>query len=55
LIQPISFKRHCFPPDVIRYAVWLRSTRLRRISAANIGPNRFLAIVRAEQFNRPGI
>jgi transposase-like protein len=23
LIQPISFKRHRFPPDVIRYAVWL--------------------------------
>ena len=20
---PISFKRHRFPPDVIRYAVWL--------------------------------
>ena len=23
LVQPISFKRHRFPPDVIRYAVWL--------------------------------
>jgi putative transposase len=23
VIQPISFKRHRFPPDVIRYAVWL--------------------------------
>ena len=23
MIQPISFKRHRFPPDVIRYAVWL--------------------------------
>lgn len=22
-MQPISFKRHRFPPDVIRYAVWL--------------------------------
>jgi putative transposase len=22
-VQPISFKRHRFPPDVIRYAVWL--------------------------------
>jgi putative transposase len=23
VIQPVSFKRHRFPPDVIRYAVWL--------------------------------
>ncbi len=23
MVQPISFKRHRFPPDVIRYAVWL--------------------------------
>ena len=23
LTQPISFKRHRFPPDIIRYAVWL--------------------------------
>jgi hypothetical protein len=23
LIQPLSFKRYRFPPDVIRYAVWL--------------------------------
>jgi transposase-like protein len=23
VIQPISFKRHRFPPDVIRHAVWL--------------------------------
>jgi transposase-like protein len=23
LVQPISFKRHRFPPEVIRYAVWL--------------------------------
>jgi len=22
-MNPISFKRHRFPPDVIRYAVWL--------------------------------
>ena len=22
-MRPISFKRHRFPPDVIRYAVWL--------------------------------
>ena len=22
-MHPISFKRHRFPPDVIRYAVWL--------------------------------
>ena len=22
-MQPIAFKRHRFPPDVIRYAVWL--------------------------------
>jgi putative transposase len=22
-MQPISFKRHRFPPDVIRHAVWL--------------------------------
>ena len=22
-MEPISFKRHRFPPDVIRYAVWL--------------------------------
>ena len=22
-MQPISFKRHRFPPDVIRQAVWL--------------------------------
>ena len=22
-MQPISFKRHRFPPDFIRYAVWL--------------------------------
>jgi len=22
-MKPISFKRHRFPPDVIRYAVWL--------------------------------
>jgi len=22
-MRPISFKRHLFPPDVIRYAVWL--------------------------------
>src|SRR5688500_11818248 len=22
-VRPISFKRHRFPPDVIRYAVWL--------------------------------
>lgn len=23
MVRPISFKRHRFPPDVIRYAVWL--------------------------------
>ena len=23
MIQPISFKRHRFPSEVIRYAVWL--------------------------------
>ena len=23
MTSPISFKRHRFPPDVIRYAVWL--------------------------------
>jgi hypothetical protein len=23
LVQVISFKRHRFPPDAIRYAVWL--------------------------------
>jgi transposase-like protein len=22
-VRPLSFKRHRFPPDVIRYAVWL--------------------------------
>jgi len=22
-MKPISFKRHCFPPEVIRRAVWL--------------------------------
>jgi putative transposase len=22
-LNPISFKRHRFPPDVIRYAIWL--------------------------------
>jgi len=22
-VKPISYKRHRFPPDVIRYAVWL--------------------------------
>lgn len=22
-LAPLSFKRHRFPPDVIRYAVWL--------------------------------
>jgi putative transposase len=22
-MQPVSFKRHRFPPDVIRLAVWL--------------------------------
>ncbi len=22
-MQPVSFKRHWFPPDVIRLAVWL--------------------------------
>jgi transposase-like protein len=22
-MQPISYKRHRFPPDVIRHAVWL--------------------------------
>src|SRR5260370_16851325 len=22
-MQPISYARHCFPPDVIRHAVWL--------------------------------
>ena len=22
-MNPISFKRHRFPPDIIRYAVWL--------------------------------
>jgi len=23
MVRPILFKRHRFPPDVIRYAVWL--------------------------------
>ena len=22
-MRPISFKRHCFPPEIIRHAVWL--------------------------------
>ena len=27
-MNPISFKRHRFPPDIIRYAVWLCARRL---------------------------
>jgi putative transposase len=31
-MKPISFKRHCFPPDTVRLAVWLyfRFTTCRR-------------------------
>ena len=36
-MRPVSYKRHRFPPDVIRHAVWLyfRFTLIPRLSDQN--------------------
>lgn len=56
-MRPISYKRHRFPPDVIRHAVWLyfRFTRSARDVEELLAQSGFAGVLRARRLLDPRV